>query len=431
MDLIDKELFKMVDGLIDKKKRKNIYNQKFWYPLNQATYDAEEIVYALQSMLDFQTSMGRKVNHLEEVFAKYIGTKKSIFLNSGSSADLLAIRALVKSPLYDLNEGDRVLVPAITWPTQVFSIVQAGLIPILYDVSKHNINPDITTVDKEILVDAKAIFTTHILGTCGDIGQVLEICEEYKLLLIEDTCESLGASYCDKKLGTFGVAGTFSSFFSHHIMTIEGGFIVSDCDDLNSQIMLLRAHGWSRGLKPSALHKYLNVRGIDHDELSSIDSRYAFIDEGYNVRPNEITASFGIVQMKKIEGFNKVRAELSQRFYSAVKEMKNILAPLIVDGCSPNYMALPLILGAGKSNRYAIEYLEKRGIETRPLIAGNLMRHPVARQLGLKKASDHLHGSDFHHEQSFYIGLSPMVTIDQLEEVILVIHDLDKELCNV
>jgi len=269
MPLLDSSLLEIVNRILSTQDRSNIGKQKFWYPLNHATYGAEEIVYALQSMLEFQTSMGRKVELVENMFAKFLETECSIFLNSGSSADLLAIRALVKSPYYNLKPGDKVLVPAITWPTQVYSIIQSGLVPVLYDVSPDTMNPDPSSIPVDVLSDVKAIFTTHILGMCGDLDILQEICATHDLLLIEDTCESLGASYSGKRLGTFGVAGTFSSFFSHHIMTIEGGFIATDSVELDTQIRLLRAHGWSRGIKPSSLNRYFKSRGLVADDYSS------------------------------------------------------------------------------------------------------------------------------------------------------------------
>ncbi len=427
MEFLDRDLLEIVENKIDDNNRKNNSNAHYWYPLNYATYGPEEITSALQSMLAFKTSMSDKCKLYENSFCEYIKSNKSIFVNSGSSADLLAISSLVKSPFFNLNKGDKVLVPAITWPTQVWAIIQAGLEPILFDCNKETFNPDIESVPHEILRDCKCIFTTHILGTCGNLDLLRDICDSYNLILIEDSCESLGCKYKGQKVGTFGIMGTFSSFFSHHITTMEGGMICTDNQDLDLQIRLMRAHGWSRAIQGGRLEEFCNSRKIDLSEYSNIDARYLFVDEGYNLRPTEVNASFGIYQLKKIDSFNKHRKILSKKFYNQISNLNNIKAPLIEDFCEPCFMALPLTINSEKyNNKVAIKYLEDRGVESRPLIAGNIMRHPVNKIFNLLSSNNNLLGADFHHLNSFYVGLSPKHTENDIERLYLVIKDLDK-----
>ena len=276
MDFLDSQFLEIVNKFINESNRKNIAAYRYWYPLNYATFGAEEITSALQSMVSFRTSMSEKCKLFEENFKNYINSKETIYLNSGSSADLLAMSVLAKSPEYNLKKGDKVLVPAITWPTQVWSIIQAGFTPILYDCSPTTFNPDIKSVPKEILKASKVIFTTHILGTCCDMDELQNIADENNLIIAEDACESLGTLYKGKQVGTFGEVGTFSFFFSHHITTMEGGMLCTNNEDLKNQAKIMRAHGWSRAIQDEGLESYCSNRNIDLNDYESIDTRYLF-----------------------------------------------------------------------------------------------------------------------------------------------------------
>ncbi len=427
MEFLDRDLLEIVERKIDDNQRKNNSNAHYWYPLNYATFGSEEITSALQSMLAFKTSMSDKCKLYEKLFGEFINSKNSIFVNSGSSADLLGILSIVKSPKFDLQKKDKVLVPAITWPTQIWSIIQAGLEPIFYDCDKNTFNPDINSVPIELLKECKCIFTTHILGTCANLDYLQDVCESYKLILIEDACESLGCKYKDKQVGTFGELGTFSSFFSHHITTMEGGMICTNNDDLDLQIRIMRAHGWSRAIQESGLENFCKSRNIDLSKYESIDSRYLFVDEGYNLRPTEINASFGLYQLKKIEKFNNQRKILSQKFYTSISNLNNIRGPQIEEFCDPCFMSLPFsVTSKNHSNSEVIKYLENRGVESRPLIAGNILRHPVSKILNLSSNNYDLSGADYHHKSSLYVGLSPEHTVDDIERLYLVLKDLDK-----
>ena len=422
-------LREIIDKLLRNNNRKNDFATKYWYPLNYATYGLDEILSTLESLINFQTSMGSKTRLFEKRFSQFLGTKGSVFCNSGSSADLLAINSILKSPTTNLKIGDRVLVPAITWPTQVWSIIQCGLIPILFDCSTESFNPDILSIPEEVLKDCKAIFTTHILGCCSDIDTLMEICDKYKLELLEDSCESLGAKYKGKFLGTFGKVATFSTFFSHHMTTLEGGIVTSNFEDIYVQSKISRAHGWSRGISDEELKIFSQVREIDLKDFENIDNRYLFIDEGFNLRPTEINASFGIHQLDKLSKFNEIRKNLSNYFYNEISSLKCLEGPKIVEGCEPCFMALPLrIKNSNKKFQYAINFLESNGIESRPLIAGNLIKHPAGVRSKLRSATNDLLGANYHHEKSFYVGLTPFHSKEDITKLIKTFEKLDKKL---
>ena len=429
MEILDKNLLEITEKLIRNSDRKNIGSSRYWYPLNYATFGAEEITSAIQSMLTFRTSMSEKCKLFENLFKNYINTSEAIFVNSGSSADLLAIAAITKSPEFEIKKGDKVLVPAITWPTQVWSIIQSGLIPVLYDCSPKTFNPDISSVPKEILKECKAIFATHILGTCCDIDELLNISKDYNLYLLEDACESLGTKYKGKQVGTFGEVGTFSFFFSHHITTMEGGMLCTNNKDLKDQSKIMRAHGWSRAIQEDGLEEFCSKRDISLLDYEEIDIRYLFLDEGYNLRPTEINASFGIQQLSKIDNFNKSRNLLATEFYNSLDKLNNISGPKIDENCNPCFMSLPFTINSEKYKAYdAIKFLEERGVESRPLIAGNLHRHPVQKIMRLEKAFKNLNGADFHHNQSLYVGLSPKHKMEDIDRLIRILQELDKNI---
>jgi len=406
-------------------KRKNDASYHYWYPLGYASYGEEEILSALDSLVNFKTTMSKKCEKFEDDFSSFVGADFSVFLNSGSSADLLAISSVVKSPIFDLNVGDRVLVPAITWPTQIWSIRQAGLVPVLFDCDRYTFNPDITTVPEEVLVECKAIFITHILGSCADMDTLMEFCQKYDLILLEDTAESLGASYNQKMLGTFGCCSVYSTFFSHHITTIEGGVVVTNNEDLNLQLRLMRSHGWARALGWEKSKTFASLRGFDLNDYSDIDSRYMFVDDGFNLRPNEITASFGIEQLKRLNNFNAKRKHLSNLFYDQLRSLRFIHGPAVVDKCDPCFMALPMRINEGENLKELIAHLETRGVETRPLIAGNIQRHPVAKRIQLECATSELDGSDYHHTHSFYVGLTPFHSESDIHNLFDIIASYD------
>lgn len=429
MEFLDRDLLEIVEKKIDDNKRKNNSNAHYWYPLNYATYGAEEITSALQSMLAFKSSMSEKCKLFENLFSEYINSQNSIFVNSGSSADLLAISSLVKSPEYQIKKGDKVLVPSITWPTQIWSIIQAGLEPILFDCDIDTFNPNIKSIPNSILKECKCIFITHILGACSDLDVLQDICESYNLILIEDACESLGCKYKNKQVGTFGEVGTFSSFFSHHITTMEGGVVCTNNEDLQLQIRIMRAHGWSRALQSGGLEIFCKKRNIDLSEYNSIDARYLFIDEGYNLRPTEINASFGIYQIQKINEFNIHRKCLADKFYKNISNLNNLIGPKIEKYCEPCFMSLPIRMANTKyKNAKAIKYLEERGVESRPLIAGNIIKHPASKIFNFSSTQENLVGANYHHENSFYVGLSPVHTSEDIDRLCMVMKDLDKVL---
>lgn len=276
--------------------------EKLNFPLVDSSYDNLEIINCIATLLSGQLTMGKQVEKFESIFSQYVGSQYSIMVNSGSSANLLAFSAIV-NPLREkhLKYGDKVAIPAICWSTSLWPIVQMGLVPVLIDVDPNTLNLSLESMKSSLLKhEIKAVMMVHVLGNSTEVGELLEIVEDNNLLLIEDTCESLGTKYKNNYLGTLGDFGTFSFYFSHHMTTIEGGMIITKTQEDCDLLKCLRTHGWSR--------EQSNREALEA-KYEYIDPRFLFINLGYNVRPMEIQASFGLEQIKRLEKMNAYRKE--------------------------------------------------------------------------------------------------------------------------
>jgi CDP-6-deoxy-D-xylo-4-hexulose-3-dehydrase len=369
-------------------------SSNYWYPLAVPNYGSEEIIESLDSLINRQTTMGLKTLEFEKEFSKIFNNYEAIMVNSGSSADLLIAFALNSKSGGPLHDGDEILVPAVTWPTQVWSLLMAGFKVRLVDVDVKTYNVDLTDLRNKISKNTKAIFTVHLLGNTSNLDELDSICKDFNLILLEDCCESLGTKWNSKPVGTFGLASSFSFFFSHHITTMEGGMIVTKDKDFADRCRLLRAHGWSR-YKPG------------YQDLP--DERYKFNSWGFNVRPTEIQASFGIHQIKKLDHFQserKLNSELLFKLFLNYEEFLEIITIEPQTTCS--WFAFPIRV---KSNLYfdktdLCNHLDKYGIETRPIVVGNLANQ-IAVQNFTNIHISQLIGAEVVDKDCFYIGIHP------------------------
>ncbi len=397
---------------LEKASRSNTQKpQKYWYPLSLATYGLEEILEALDSMCSFRTSMWQKTAAFEAQFARLLNCGEAVMVNSGSSADLLLAFSLRNPTAPLLEAGDEVLVPAVTWPTQVWSVMMAGFKPILVDVDPNTLNIDFNKIDAFITEKTKALFLVHLMGNPCDLKQAQAICEKHNLILLEDTCESLGATYENKHVGTWGWGGSFSFFFSHHITTMEGGMIVCNDPKLADHLRALRAHGWTRDQ-----HNHSQAYN------PTLDSRYLFNSWGFNVRPTELQAGFGLRQLERLPQFEERRARYATQFFAFLEKWQAWLTvPQVCPEATPCWFALPLMVAknAPFTREEIAVYLEKNGVETRPIVTGNIAHQPIMQHFP-ELIKEELTGADKVHKQGLYIGLSPMqeeTAMTRLEEI--------------
>lgn len=374
---------------------------KYWYPLATATYDESEIMEALDSMASFKTSMYEKTRIFEKEFSSFQSCSESIMVNSGSSADLL-LSFLLTNPIDPiLKKRDEVLVASITWPTHIWSIMMAGLVPKFVDIDPNTLNIDLDDLKEKVTEKTKAIFLVHLLGNPCNMDEIVSLAQEKDLIILEDCAEALGAEWEGKKVGNFGIGSTFSFFFSHHMTTMEGGMICVNSKKHADHIRVMRSHGWLRNIDSDFFLR-------DVEDIS--DERYEFHNWGFNLRPTEVQAAFGIKQLEKLKDFNIKREELSSDLFSFLNSYSFLQPITIHKKAKPSWLGLPIILAenAPFDTKELISFLESAGIETRPILTGNILRQPVSKKLfpGLNK--DDFPGAESIHKRGLYIGLSPM-----------------------
>ncbi len=339
-------------------------------PLAISSWDEEE-KHAINKVIESDNfTMGNNVSAFEKEFASYHGSKYCVMVNSGSSANHLGISSLFfRKDGQKLSIGDEIIVTAVSWSTTYSPLYYHGLKPRFVDVDIDTLNIDTKKLADSINPKTKAIFAVNLLGNPNDFNEIKKIADENNLLLIEDNCESLGAVYEKKKTGTFGLFGTCSGFFSHHMSTMEGGMITTDDEEIYHILLSIRAHGWTRDLpKQNKLTKK-----SDDDFMES----FRFVLPGYNFRPLEFSGSLGSVQLTKLDRFIKQRRANAQLFqeifdkYSFLKIQKEI--------GESSWFGFSIILEKESevSRESFINFLNLHGIESRPIVAGNIIHNPM------------------------------------------------------
>ena len=372
--------------------------------LHEPTFGAEEINAAIDQMLTTQVTMGKQVRAFEEQYAAKFSHKHGIMNNSGSSANLLAVAALANPATKDyLKPGDEVIVPALSWATTVWPVIQHGLVPVIVDCDPRTYNFDLNKLEAAISPKTRAIMLVHVYGNPCDMDGVMALVRKHHLFLIEDSCESMGAYYDGKSVGSFGDMGTFSFYFSHHITTFEGGITVTDNFDLAETLRVLRAHGWSR--EADEKEKYISL-------YPDIDPRFIFINLGYNLRPTEVQAAMGQKQLPKLDQLVNNRRATYDRYRKALAKHEDLFEfqQEQAKGRS-SWFGFGVVVkeSAPFTPKELCGFMNRNGIETRPIIAGNIARHPVMKMyehrcVGKLEASDRIMKRGFafgcHHAVS-------------------------------
>ena len=364
------------------------------YSLSNDTWDIQEIE-AAHKVIDsrYFTVNGPHVKQYQEDFAKKFGSKYAVMSNSGSSANLLTMAALVYSGR--LQRGDEVLVTAVSWSTTYFPICQMGLKIRLVDIDLGTLNVDPDALEAAITPATKAVMIVNLLGNPNEFDRIRKICDEHNLIMLEDNCESMGATYEGKEAGTFGLIGSFSTYFSHHLCTMEGGMNVTDDEELYHYMLSIRSHGWTRHLPDSSkIYKKLN---------DPFYESFNFIMPGFNVRPLEIEAAAGIEQLKKLDAFIEQRRVNAKLFKERIEKETDLLTQQETGKAS--WFGFAIILPEekkGKRNAY-IEALNAADIEVRPIVAGNFARQKAPQFLDYS-ISGELKNADYIHENGFFVG---------------------------
>ena len=369
------------------------------YKLASSSWDHLEISAIQRVISSDQYSMGREVLEYEKKFSEYLGSKYTVMVNSGSSANLLMIAALffTTNKKHRLSRGDEVIVPSVSWSTTYAPLQQYGLKVKFVDIDRDTLNIDLEQLKEAITDKTKVIMAVNLLGNPNDFNFINEIIGKRDIFLLEDNCESLGATFGGKSAGTFGLMGTFSSFFSHHISTMEGGCISTDDEELEHILKCLRAHGWTRDLPDKNF-----VSG--KKETASFDEAFKFCLPGYNLRPLEMSGAIGLEQIKKLPGFIEARKNNADYFQSLFENHPFIRIQKEVG--SSSWFGFSIVLGGGcpVSRNDLVKILLENGIESRPIVTGNFLKNETL----LQHFDYAIHGShknaDYIDENGFFIG---------------------------
>ena len=372
------------------------------------SYDSDEVLDVLDSLLSTWLTMGEKVNSFEEKFCEYIDSKNAIMVNSGSSANLLALSSLTNPLLEEkIEKGSSIITPAVTWSTTISPIIHVGCKPLFVDIDLDSLCVNTDLLEEAISKETSAVMPVHLMGHPCDMKKICKIADNNNLHIIEDSCEAHGSTVDGKKVGTFGDIGTFSFFMSHHITTIEGGMLVTDDENIAEIAKSLRAFGWTRELKRK---NEVNAK------YSDIDPRFLFVNLGYNLRPTEIQGAFGRHQLKKLDSLIYHRRENAKFWNDRLEKYSDYL--LLPTRNLENHVyfgyAITIKENSPFSRKEITDFLESQGIETRPVMAGNFTEQPVTKLIPWSKYGE-LKNSQLVMRNSFFIGNHHLIKEQQRE----------------
>ena len=373
------------------------------YKLATSTWDHKEIN-AIHEVIESDSfSMGKKVETFEINFAKFFGSKYAVMCSSGSTANLLMVGALFYTKNTYLQRGDEIIVPTVSWSTTYFPLQQYGLKLKFVDIDINTLNYDLTKLNEAVNDNTKAIMAVNILGNPNDFDQIFKIIAGRNIIIIEDNCESLGAKYNGKHTGTFGIMGTFSSFFSHHIATMEGGVVITDDEELYHILLCLRAHGWTRNL-PKKNH-------VLNKSEDWFEESFKFVLPGYNVRPLEMSGAIGIEQLKKLPDFINQRRRNADLFHQLFKGNNRFIIQQEIGESS--WFGFSLIINDNMKRAEIIQLLIQSKIECRPIVSGDFTQSPALKFFDYEIIGN-LPNSNKIHNDGFFVGNSHLDLTDEL-----------------
>lgn len=402
---------------IKKYIKDNIFKEDFMpgktpISLQEIPFGYEEINESIDSLLNTYLTMGKKTKLFEKEWSNWLGRKHSTCVNSGTSAVLLAMMWLKFHKAKEC-ERDEILIPAVTWSTSLFPAIIVGLKPVLVDIDLDNLC--VNSFDQYITDKTLAVMPVHLLGHTCKMDVIMKEAQKNNLYVIEDCCEAHGSKYKNKKIGTYGDISLWSFMFAHHITTIEGGMLSTNNIDIDDVFRMFRAHGWVRDISVNKKNKII-------DNNPDIDPNFLFPDIGLNVRPTEISASFGIHQIKRLDGyiekrriaFNEITKKLIKYsdYIQLFPERKNeYLSPF----------AYPILVkdNAPFSKKILQSFLEEHKIDTRPIEGSNLAVQPfMERYSDLVEIRGELRNANLVHKNGFFFGLNQNTNIDRINYII-------------
>lgn len=389
-----------------------------------AVFDEREITSMVDSILKGWWGLGPKAREFNEKLSRYLGVSKTILVNSGSSANLIALSALRSKKIGNpINKGEEVITPAVTFPTTLNPIIQNDLIPVIVDVDLGTYNMNIEKLKEAITNKTRAIMLPHTLGNPNDMDAIQDIVKDNDLYLIEDNCDALGSEFDGRKTGSFGILSTCSFYPAHHITMGEGGSIsITENNELLYRVARsLRDWGrdcWcesdEKSPKGACGRRFeWEIDGIKYDH------RYTYSHIGYSLRPTEIQAAMGLEQLTKIDNFNDKRKQNFKYLYNRLRQYGDfIILPEKHKKANPAWFAFPILIrdDAPFSRENIVKHLENNKIQTRPIFAGNITRQPAYKNCKLE-VRGYLENSDKIMKNAFFVGIYPGLKEPQLQYI--------------
>ena len=369
------------------------------YSLASSTWDENEFS-AIQQVIDSDMfTMGKKVAQYEKDFAQFFGSKYALMVSSGSTANLLMIASLffTKNHHFKLKRGDEIIVPVVSWSTTYFPLQQYGLKVKFVDIDRNTLNMDLDKLATAITDKTKAILSVNLLGNPNDYVRMQEIIGERDIYILEDNCESMGATLNGQQAGTFGIMGTYSSFFSHHIATMEGGCIVTDDEELYHILLCIRAHGWTRNLP-----KFNQVSGEKSDD--PFEESFKFMLPGYNARPLEMSGALGIEQLKKLPQFIQTRQKNARLFQQLFSDHPYITIQQETGQSSWFGFSLVLKENSPYTRAELVTKLSENGVECRPIVTGNFLKNSEVLEYFDYEVGSSMEAAEYIEDHGLFVG---------------------------
>jgi len=414
------EVKRIVKSYFDEQDKIHKLNAKYKVPLISRLYNEEEIAEVVDALLSpekitLNAPGGLKIEKFEDQFSGFLGVNNAMMVNSGSSANLIAFFVLTNPTIKNrLMPGDEVIVPAVNWCTSITPLYAFGLKPVFVDVDLENYGINIDQVKAAITPKTKAIIAVHLLGFPVDMDSIMQIAKENNLHVVEDTCESPGAEWNNRKVGSFGDISTLSFYLSHHITTVEGGMVMTNNDEFAELARITRSQGIMRNVKSQEYKDNINSKYPD------IDPRFLFTNIGYNFRPTEMEGAFGVVQFNKFDDYLNARIYNANFLTSYLSKFSEYLKlPAENSSAKRSWFFYPIMIkdNAKFTRKELTSFLEERGVETRPIMSGDYTKHPLFDLHDHHIASD-LKNTKLIHDNGFIIGIHAGLGSIELNHII-------------
>lgn len=390
-------------------------------PVSGKVFDGDEMQHLVDAALDFWLTTGRFAREFEDRFAARMGVRHAVLCNSGSSANLLAATALIDRALGDraLRPGDEVITVAGGFPTTVAPLVQNGLVPVFVDLDPATYNIDVTGLDEAVGPRTRAVMLAHTLGNPFDLDRVVDLCRRHDLLLVEDTCDAVGATYRGRPVGSFGDLATVSFYPAHHLTMGEGGAVLTSRGDLHTIVESVRDWGRDCWCEPGADNTCGRRFGWQAGDLpSGYDHKYIYRRLGYNLKATDLQAAVGVAQLGKLDGFVAARRRNWARLRDALDGVPHLELPQPTPNSEPSWFGFVITLAedAPFERWDLLRRLDEQQVATRLLFGGNLLRQPAFAGVAHRVAGD-LTVTDAVAERTFWVGCWPGLSDEMLDHI--------------